>query len=60
VFVRNVKLVAEAKAQYPLAMRAVDAAMLSPSGHEISGIAPLNGTGERVLNGQGDRALHGR
>ncbi|MDB4927774.1 MAG: putative stomatin/prohibitin-family rane protease [Myxococcaceae bacterium] len=34
------------------AMRAVDAAMLSPSGGEATGIAPLNGHGERVLNGR--------
>jgi regulator of protease activity HflC (stomatin/prohibitin superfamily) len=34
------------------AMRAVDAAMLSPSGGEATGIAPLNGHGERVINGR--------
>lgn len=42
------------------AMRAVDAAMLSPTSGEASGIAPLNGHGERVLNGHGERALNGR
>ena len=31
------------------AMRAVDAAMLSPSGGEASGIAPLHGIGERAI-----------
>lgn len=42
------------------AMRAVDAAMLSPTGGETSGIAPLNGHGERMLNGHGERAINGR
>lgn len=42
------------------AMRAVDAAMLSPTSGETSGIAPLNGHGERMLSAHGDRAINGR
>lgn len=42
------------------AMRAVDAAMLSPTSGEASGIAPLNGHGERMLNAHGERAINGR
>jgi len=42
------------------AMRAVDAAMLSPTNGETSGIAPLNGHGERMLNGHGERTINGR
>ncbi|MBP6832343.1 MAG: SPFH/Band 7/PHB domain protein, partial [Deltaproteobacteria bacterium] len=41
------------------AMRAVDAAMLSPTSGETSGIAPLNGHGERMLSAHGDRAING-
>jgi len=42
------------------AMRAVDAAMLSPTSGETSGIAPLNGHGERMLSAHGERAINGR
>jgi len=42
------------------AMRAVDAAMLSPTGGEASGIAPLNGHGERMLSAHGERVINGR
>lgn len=42
------------------AMRAVDAAMLSPTNGETSGIAPLNGHGERMLSAHGERAINGR
>jgi hypothetical protein len=42
------------------AMRAVDAAMLSPTGGETSGIAPLNGHGERMLSAHGERVINGR
>jgi len=42
------------------AMRAVDAAMLSPTSGETSGIAPLNGHGERMLSAHGERTINGR
>jgi len=42
------------------AMRAVDAAMLSPTSGETSGIAPLNGHGERMLTAHGERVINGR